>query len=146
MPHYLLIKYRHKGFRKAENQRYRAVVRKIEAVTFFSDGLNVRKFPARRMGRSRETQTNEFDQAVSDFGSTIFENNRWDSIQTVILPRIKARKGMENFMIKNFNFRDEVVRGWRSRRNMPSITQIRVGSKRLSKFSFRERRHNYEAI
>ena len=36
--------------------------------------------PARRIGRSRETQTKEFDQAESELGSTVFENNRRDSI------------------------------------------------------------------
>ncbi|ORD92991.1 hypothetical protein ECANGB1_1990 [Enterospora canceri] len=147
MLHYLLVKDRLKGFRKAGNQSYRAVVRRIGAVTLFKDRLNVSKLPARRIGRSRETQTKEFDQAVSEFGSTVFENNRRDSIRTVSLPRIKTREGLENVMIKNFNFRDEVVRGWRSRRNMPSIIQSRVGSKGLSEeFSFRERRDSCGAI
>ena len=92
--------------------------------------MNESKLLARRISRSGETQTKEFDQAVSEFGSTIFENNKRDSIRTVSLPRIK---------IKNFNFRDKVVRGWRSRRNMPCIIQSRVGSKGLSEeFSFRE--------
>ena len=132
---------------KAGNQSYRAVVRRIGAVTLFRDRLNVSKLPARRIGRSRETQTKEFDQAVSEFGSTVFENNRRDSIRTVSLPRIKAREGLENVIIKNSNFRDEIVRGWRSRRNMPSIIQSRVGSKGLSKeFSFRERRDSCGAI
>ena len=111
MSHYLLVKDRLKGFRKAENQSYRAVLRRIGAVTFFRDRLNVSKLPARRIGRSRETQTNEFDQAVSEFGSIVFEKNRRDSIRTVSLPRIKAREGLENFIIKILNFRDEVVRG-----------------------------------
>ena len=84
---------------------------------------------------------------MTEFGSTVFENNRRDSIQTGSLPRIKAREGLENVIIKNFNFRDEVVRGWRSKRNMPSIIQSRVGSKGLSeKFSFRERRDSCGAI
>ena len=109
------------GFRKVGNQSYRAVARRIGAVTFFKVRLNVNKLPARRIGRSRETQTKEFDQAMSEFGSTIFENNNRDSIRTVSHPRIKARESLENVIIKNFNFRDEVVRGWRSRRNMPSI-------------------------
>ena len=69
---------------------------------------------------------------MSKFGSTVFENKRRDSIRTVSLPRIKAREGLENIIIKNFYFRDEVVRGWRSRRNMPSIIQSRVDSKGLS--------------
>ena len=147
MPHYLLVKDRFKGFRKAGNQSYREVVRRIGAVTLFRDRLNVSKLPARRIGRSRETQMKEFDQAVSEFGSTVFENNRRDSIRTVSLPRIKAREGLENVIIKNSNFRDEVVRGWRSRRNMPSIIQSRVGSKGLSEeFSFRERRDSCGAI
>ena len=52
---------------------------------------------------------------------------------------------MENVIIKNF--RDEVVRGWRSRRNIPSIIQSRIGSKGLSEeFSFREKRDNYRAV
>ena len=146
MPHYF-VKDRLKGFRKEENQSYRAVVRRIGAVTFLRDRLNLSKLPARRIDRSRETQTKEFDQAVSEFGSTIFENNKRDSIRTVILPRIKARESLENVIIKNFNFRDEVIKGWRSRRNMPSIIQSSVGSKGLSEeFSFRERRDSCGAI
>ena len=101
------------------------------------------KLPGRRISRSIETQTKEFDQAMSEFGSTVFENNRKDSIRTVSLPRIKAIEGLENVMIKNFNFRFEVVRGWRSRRNMPSIIQSRVGSK---EFSFRERKDSCGSI
>ena len=84
---------------------------------------------------------------MSEFGSTVFEYNRRDSIRTVILPRIKAREGQENVIIKNLNFRDEVVRGWRSKRNMPSIIQSRVGRIGLSEeFSFRERRDSCGAI
>ena len=147
MPHYLLVKDRLKGLRKAENQSYRAVVRRIGAVALFRDRLNVRKLPARRIGRGRETQTKEFDQAVSEFGSTGFENNRRDSIRTVILPRIKTKEGYENVIMKNSSFRDEVVRGWESRRNMPSIIQKIVDSKGLSEeFSFRERRDSCGAI
>ena len=104
------------------------------------------KLPARRIDRSRETQTKELDQSVSEFGSTILENNRKDSSQTVSLSRIKVR-GLENVIIKNFNFRDEVVRGWKRWRNMPSIIQSRVGSKGLSEeLSFRERRDSCGAI
>ena len=66
MPHYLLVKKRLKGFRKAENQSYRSVVRRIGAVTLFWDRLNMRKLPARMIGRSRETQTKESDQAMSE--------------------------------------------------------------------------------
>ena len=147
MPHYLLVKDRVKGFRNAENQSYSVVVRRIGAVTFFRDRLNVSKLPARRIGRNRETQTKEFDKAVSECESTIFLNNRRDYIRTVSLPRIKAREGLENVIINNFNFRDKVVRGWRSRRNMPSIIQSRVGSKGLSEeFSFREKRDRCVAI
>ena len=40
---------------------------------------------------------------------------------------------METVNMKIFNFRDEVVRGWRSMRNMPNIIQRRVGSTALSK-------------
>ena len=99
------------------------------------------------IGRSKETQTKEFDQTVSEFGSTVFENNRMDSIRTVNLPRIKTREGMEYVIMKNFNFRDEVVKGWISRRNMPSIIQSRVGSKGLNEeFSLRERRDSCGAI
>ena len=143
MPHYLLVKNRLKGFRKAGNQSYRALVRRIRAVTLFRDRLNVSKLPARKISRSRETQTKEFDQAVSEFGSIVFENNRRDSIRTVSLPRIKTREDLLNVMINNFNFRDEVVRRWRSRRNIPSIIQSRVGSKGLS---FKERRDSCGAI
>ena len=139
MPHYLIIKDRFKGFRKAGNQSYYAVVRGIGAVTFFKDRLNVSKIPARRIGRSRKTQRKEFDQTVSEFGSTVFENNRSDSFRTVSIPRIKAREGLENVMIKNFDSRHKVVRGWRSRRKMPSIIKSRVGSKGLSEeISFKE--------
>ena len=116
-------------------------------VTLFWDRLNVSKLPARKIGRSRETQTKEFDQAVSEFGSTVFENNRRDSIQTVSHPRIKARGGLEKVIMNNFKFRDEVVRGWRSSRNMPSIIQSRVDSKGLSEdFSFREKRDSCGVI
>ena len=52
---------------KAGNQSYRAVVRRIGAVIFFRDRLYVSKLPAMRIGRSRETQTKELDQAVSEF-------------------------------------------------------------------------------
>ena len=55
MRYYHLISDRFKGFRKAVKQRYRAVVRKIGAVTFFWDRLNVSKLPARRIGGSSET-------------------------------------------------------------------------------------------
>ena len=71
MPHYLLIKDRLKGFREAGNQSYKVVVSRNGAVIFYRDRLNVSKLPARREGRSRETQTKEFDQAVSLLGSTV---------------------------------------------------------------------------
>ena len=117
----------------------------IGVVTLLRDRLNVSKLPARRISRSRKTQTKEFDQAVNEFGSTVFENRR-DSIWTVSLLRMKTREGMENVM-KIFYFRDEVVRGLRSRRNIPSIIQSRVGSKGLSEeFSFRERRDSCGAV
>ena len=116
-------------------------------VTLFRDRLNVSKLSAGRIDRSRETQTKEFDQAVIEFGSRVFKNNKRDSIRTVSLSRIKAREGMENVIMKNFKFRDEVVRGWRSRKNMLSIIQSRVGSNSLSKeFSFRERKDICGAI
>ena len=111
MPQYLLVKDRLKGFRKAENQRYMAVVRRIGAVTFFRDRLNVIKPPARRIYIEVERQTKEFDQTVSEFGSTVFENNRKDSIRTISLPRKKAREGLENVIIKNLSFGDAVVGG-----------------------------------
>ena len=57
--------------------------------------MNVSKLPARKIGRSKETQAKEFDQAVSEFGSTVFEKNRRDSIQTVSLPRIEAKDGLK---------------------------------------------------
>ena len=95
--------------------------------------MNVSKLPARRIGRSRETQTKEFDQAMNEFGSTVFENNRRDSIRTVSFPRIKAREGMENVIMKNFDFRDEI--------------ESRVSSKDFSEeFSLRERRNSCGAI
>ena len=123
------------------------VVRRIGAAISFRDRLNVIKLPARRIDRSRETQAKEFDQAVNEFGSTVFENNTRDSNRTVSLPRIKAKEGLVNVIIKNFNFRDGVAREWRSRRNMPSIIQSRVGSKSLNEeFSFRERRDSCGAI
>ena len=67
MSHYLLVKDRLKGLRKAGNQSYRAVVRRIEAITLLRDRLNVSKLPARRIDRSRETQTKKFDEVVSEF-------------------------------------------------------------------------------
>ena len=87
--------------------------------------MNVSNFPARRIDRSSETPTKKYDQAVSEFGSTVFENNRKDSIRTVSLSRIKAKECPENVIIKNFNFRYELVRGWKSRRNMKSNRSIR---------------------
>ena len=72
MPNYPLVKEILKGFRKAGNQSYRAIVRRIGADTFLRDRLNGSKLPARRISRSRETQTKEFDQAMSEFGSTVF--------------------------------------------------------------------------
>ena len=70
------------------------------AVTLFRYRLNVSKLPARIL-RSRKTQTKEFDQAGIEFRSTVLENNRRDSIRTVCLPKIKAREGMENVIMKN---------------------------------------------
>ena len=92
MPYYLLVKDRVEGFIKTGNQSYRSVLRKIGPVTFFRDKLNVSKLPAKRIGRSNETQTKEFHQAVSDFLSTVLQNNRRDSIRTVSLPRMKVRE------------------------------------------------------
>ena len=43
--------------------------------TFFKDRLNVSKLSARRISRSRETQTKEFDQAGSELENTVFEKN-----------------------------------------------------------------------
>ena len=80
-----------------------AVVKRLGAVIFLKDRLNVSKVPVRMIGRGRETQTKKFDQAVSELGSTVFENNRKDSIQTISLPRIKAREGLVNVIIMNFN-------------------------------------------
>ena len=70
------------------------------------------KLLARRIYKSRETQTKEFDQAGVELISTVFENNSWDSIRTVSPQRIKARESMEHVIINFFYFRDEVVRGW----------------------------------
>ena len=103
MPHYLLLRIDSKGFRKTGNQSYRAVLGRIGTVTFFRDRLNVSKLSARRIVRSRETQMKEFDQAVSEFGSTVFENNRRGSIRTVSLPRIKARERLEKDIIINLS-------------------------------------------
>ena len=80
----------------------------IGVVTLFRDRLNMSKLLAKMIGRSRETQTKEFDQTVSEIGSTVFENNRRDFIRTVNLPRTKAREDLENIIMKNFNSRDEV--------------------------------------
>ena len=84
---------------------------------------------------------------MSELGTTVFENNRRDFIRNLSHPRIKAREGMENIIMKNFYLKNEVVRGWRSKRNMPSTIQCIVSSKCLSeKFSFRERRDSFRAI
>ena len=91
--------------------------------------MNVSKLPIRRIGRNRETWTKEFDQLVSELGGTVFENNRRYSIRTVSILRIKTREGMENVIMKNINFMDEIVRGWRSRRNMTSIIQVELVGK-----------------
>ena len=63
------------------------------------------KLPEGRIGRTKETQTKEFDQDGSEFGRTVFENNRRDSIWTVSLSEIKARKNMAKVIMKNFDFR-----------------------------------------
>ena len=127
--------------RKTSNKRYGAVVWKIWVVNLFIDRLNASKLTARMIERSRKTPTKKFDPAGSKLGSLIFENNRRDSIRTVSLPRIMAKDGMENFIMKNFKIIDEIVRGWRNKRNMPSIIQNRVVSKGLSEvFSFRQKR------
>ena len=147
MPHYLLIKDKLKGNRKARNQSHRAVVWRTRAVIFFRTLLKVSKLPARRIGRSRDTETNKFDQAGSEFVSTVLEKHRRNSIQTVSLPRIKVTDGRENVITKFFNFRDEVIRRWRSRMNIPSIIQSRVWNKDLSEeLSFRERRDSCGVI
>ena len=105
------------------------------------------KLPERRIGRSREKQTKKFDHAGSKLRSTVIENNKRDSIRTVSFPRINARKGLENVIMKNFYFRDEVVSGWRIKSNMPNIIQSRVGRKGLSEeFSFIERTDSCGAI
>ena len=86
MPYYLFIK-------ALERRKIKAIRRQFEGLErspFFRVRLNVSKLPARRIGRSRETKTNEFDQARSKIGSTVFENNRWNSIQTVSLPIIES--------------------------------------------------------
>ena len=111
MPHYLFVKDRLKGFRKARNQSYSSVVKRIAAVILFRDRMNMSKLPGRRISRTKETQMKEFDQAGSKFENTVFENKNRDSIPTVWLPKIKASKGMENVIMKNFNFRNDVVRG-----------------------------------
>ena len=36
------------------------------------DRLNVNKLPTKSIGRNRETQTKEFDQAENELGSTVF--------------------------------------------------------------------------
>ena len=100
------------------------------------------KLLTRRIGRSREKQTKVLDQAVNEFRSTVFENNRRNSFR-----ESRPERALVNVVIKFKNFNDDVVRGWQNMRNMPSIIQIRVGSKGLSKkFSFRERRDSCGAI
>ena len=102
--------------------------------------MKVSKLPARRISRvgiGRKSLTRQGASSEAQF----FENSRRNSIRTVSLPRSKAREGMENVIKKNFDFRDKIVIEWRSRRNMPSIIQSRVGSKGLSgEFSLRKRK------
>ncbi len=45
------------------------------------------------------------------YRSTFSENNRWDFIRAVSLPRMKARKAKENVVTKNLNRRHNIVRG-----------------------------------
>ena len=59
----------------------------------------------------------KFDQTRSKHGSTVFENDWRHSIRSIGFPRVKPREGMNNITLKDFNLRDERVRGWR-RRNM----------------------------
>ena len=63
------------------------------------------KLPTRTIGRSRETLTKEFDQVGSELGSI----GGTPSGPYISLLKIKAREGMKNVMMKNLNFRDEVV-------------------------------------
>ena len=66
---------------------------------------------------------------MSKFESTVFENNMRESTRTASLPRIKAREGLENVKIKNFNFRDDIIRGWRSREICPVSSRVRLVAK-----------------
>ncbi len=61
----------------------------------------------------------EFDQAGCQHRGTVFKNDRGYSIGSKSHPRIKPRKAMENFALKNFNHRHEKVSGGMSRRKMP---------------------------
>ncbi len=54
---------------------------------------------------------------------TGFKNDRRYSIGFINLPRVKPRKGMENFASKNFNNSHEIVIGGMSRKNMPQVVQ-----------------------
>ena len=68
------------------------------------------------------------------------ENNRRDPIRPISLSRVYASEGIENIIMKDFNWQHKVVRGRRRRRNKPGIVQGRVISKGLSEeFSFRNR-------
>ena len=77
----------------------------IGVVRLLRDRLHVSKLPARRIGRSRETQTKEFNYKVSEIGSTDFENNMRDSIRFVSLPRIKVKEGDEKIIMKKIIFK-----------------------------------------
>ena len=93
MPHYIFVKDKVKGFRKAGNESYTVLVRRIGAVTLFRDRLNVSKLPVRKISRSRERRTKYFDQTVTEFGGTVFENKRKDSIRTVSFSENQGQRG-----------------------------------------------------
>ena len=75
------------------------------------------KLPATRIGRSRETQTKELDQAGSKLGSTFFFLDQ----QEILHPDRKPSENQGQRRREKLYNEEAVVRGWKSRRNMLSI-------------------------
>ena len=53
--------------------------------------------------------------------------------KVIHLSSVKPREDMKNIITKNFNLKDEIGRGWQSRRNTPRIIMSDVDTKGLNK-------------
>ena len=55
--------------------------------------MNKSKLPSREIGKSREIQMKEIDQAGSKFGSTVLENNRWKKKRQLWSRMVEVKEG-----------------------------------------------------